>query len=192
MLGDVAHFEVALRNAYDRVMRNHWTGPSHWLLDDNSPVRLPILRQSKAGKLRDVNFVNRKAIEEARARAGAGDPDKVIAGLMLGFWVHMTDRSRERDLWIPYLHVAWPKGTDRAKLQASLLAIGTMRNRVAHNERLFNPSDPSLSPDAVSNDAVRLLRMLCPNVADYLYGAEGASNVRKFLGEFPAPADVSI
>ncbi|NHM13599.1 hypothetical protein [Xiamenia xianingshaonis] len=36
LMRDISHFEVALRNAYDRVMRNFWDGGAHWLLDDLS------------------------------------------------------------------------------------------------------------------------------------------------------------
>lgn len=46
-----------------------------------------------AKKLRDVNMVNRRAIDDARGRAhDPANPNQVIAGLMLGFWAHMTDR----------------------------------------------------------------------------------------------------
>lgn len=43
---DIAHFEVALRNSYDRVMRERWEG-EHWLLDEGSPVLGPIVRTNK-------------------------------------------------------------------------------------------------------------------------------------------------
>lgn len=107
LMGDIAHFELALRNAYDRVLTERFEGSEHWLFDANSPVTRPIMRKSKIKKLRDVNLVNRRAVNDARGRAhNPANPNQVVAGLMLGFWAHMTDRSRERDLWIPYLHAA--------------------------------------------------------------------------------------
>lgn len=191
LMRDVAHLEVALRNAYDRVLSEHWGGPSHWLFDPDSPVRRPILRKSGAGKMRDVNLVNRKAIDTAAGLArGTEDPGKVIASLTLGFWAHMTDRSRERDLWIPILHDAWPRGYDRADLQCRLLAINTVRNRVAHNERLFDPKEPQLSPLAADAGLVELFRALCPEAAAKLHG--GATPVERFLAESPAPAAVRL
>ena len=139
LMRDISHFEVALRNAYDRVMGERWGG-AHWLLDEGSPVLRPIVRMSKSGKARDVNLVNRRAVAEARSNAhDRDDPDQVIANLMLGFWTHLTDRSRERDLWIPYLNAAWPKGTSRNDLNRDLAAINRVRNRVAHNERCSIP-----------------------------------------------------
>lgn len=191
LMRDVAHLEVALRNAYDRVLLEHWEGEGHWLFDPASPVRRPILRKSGAGKMRDVNLVNRRAIDTAAGLArGTSDAGKVIASLMLGFWAHMTDRSRERDLWIPILHDAWPRGYDRADLQRRFLAINTVRNRVAHNERLFDPKEPQLSPLVADADLVALFRSLCPEAAARLHG--GATPVERFLAESPAPAGVRL
>lgn len=111
---------------------------------------------------------------------------------MMGFWSHLTDRSRERDLWIPYLHVAWPRGTDRAKLNRTIYAINKVRNRVAHNERLFNPARDAFLPTAVDAEIIRLLRGLCPEAAERLYGDGSANPVELFCEEHPAPADVRL
>ena len=192
LMRDVSHFEVALRNAYDRVMGERWGG-AHWLLDDGSPVLRPIVRMSKNRNPRDVNLVNRRAVAEARSNAhDKDDPDQVIANLMLGFWAHLTDRSRERDLWIPYLNAAWPRGTDRNGLNHALAAISRVRNRVAHNERLFDPLTEALSPTSADADIIRLLRALCPEAAERLYGNGGRTPVELFCEEHPAPADVRL
>lgn len=192
LMRDIAHFEVALRNAYDRVMRERWEG-GHWLLDEGSPVLRPIVRTSKNKIRRDVNLVTRRAVAEARGNAHDGDdPDQVVANLMLGFWTHLTDRSRERDLWIPYLNAAWPRGTDRNRLNRSLAAVNRVRNRVAHFERLFDPLDASPSPAAVDADILRMLRALCPEAAERLYGDGERTPVERFCEERPAPADVRL
>lgn len=95
LLVDIAHLELALRNAYVRIL--HQDCGERWLFDDASPIRVPILRMSKAKKIRDVNLVNRRAIDDARMRAhDENNPDQVTAGLTLGFWAHLTDRNRER------------------------------------------------------------------------------------------------
>ena len=69
LMGDIAHFEVAIRNAYNRVLEENFKSDKHWLLDESSPVVRPILRNSKTKKLRDVNLMNRKAISDAERRA---------------------------------------------------------------------------------------------------------------------------
>lgn len=70
----------------------------------------------------------------------------IAANLTLGFWVHLSGRSREAAIWRTALYHAWPKGTDRQKLQPRLEGILRVRNRVAHAERLFDPSNSKLSP----------------------------------------------
>ncbi len=191
IMGDIAHFELALRNAYARVLSEDCG--EGWLFDDSSPVRRPIVRTSKAKKKRDVNLVNKRAIDDAIRRAhDPNNADQVTAGLMLGFWAHLTDRSRERDLWIPHLHKAWPAGTDRNDLNARLFAVNQLRNRVAHNERLFDPKDASFSPKSVDADAVRLLRDLCPEAYENLFADDPRTAVERFLDEEPAPACVDL
>ena len=163
LMGNIGCFEVALRNAYDRTLCEAWNGNEHWLFDKLSPVRRAIMRTSKGGRMLDVNLPNRKAIGQSRDRAhDPNDPNQVISNLMLGFWSHLTDRSRERDLWIPALHRAWSKGTDRAVLHRHLYAINKVRNRVAHNERLFDPARDEYLPSVVDRDIIRLLQALCP------------------------------
>ena len=193
LMGDIAHFELALRNAYDRTLTERFSGSEHWLFDVNSPVTRPIIRMSKTKKLRDVNLVNRRAVEDARGRAhDSSNPNQVIAGLTLGFWAHMTDRSRERDLWIPYLHAAWPAGTDRAKLNLKLEKINKLRNRVAHNERLFNPSKKDCSPKDIDADITELFRALSPEAHMIICRIDDRTAVERFLEERPAPASVEL
>ena len=193
LVADISHFEVALRNAYDRVLRENWDGAGHWLLDDASPVRAPIMRTSRSKKVLDVNVANRKAISQAQGRShDRNDPDQVISNLMMGFWAHLTDRSRERDLWIPHLHNAWPKGTDRAELNRAIYAINKVRNRVAHNERLFDPARDEYLPSVVDRDIIRMLRALCPEAAGMLYGDGEQTSVERYVLGNPAPADVRL
>lgn len=33
LMGDIAHFELALRNAYDRALTERFQGDEHWLFD---------------------------------------------------------------------------------------------------------------------------------------------------------------
>ena len=98
VLKDVSFFEVALRNAYDRAISSTWSGSDHWLLDDASPVRRPILRTNKRGQVNDANRLNRNSIDYLRngLRENA-TADDIVSNLTLGFWAHMTDRSHGRD-----------------------------------------------------------------------------------------------
>lgn len=133
LMRDISHFEVALRNAYDRVLRECWDGGAHWLLDDASPVRRPIMRRAGRGEL-DVNRINRRTIDAvARQLPENAAPGSIIANLTLGFWVHLSDRSRETTIWRTALYRAWPRGTNRRELQRRLTGFLRVRNRVALN-----------------------------------------------------------
>lgn len=190
LMGDIAHLELALRNAYDRALTDE--GGQHWLFDPNSPVTSPIVRKSKSGKERDVNLVNRRAIADAMSRAhDPCDPNQIVAGLTLGFWAHMTDRSRERALWIPHLHKAWPVGTDRAALNLRLSAANKLRNRVAHNERLFNPGAKGCSPKSVDTDIIEMFTALCPDAAARLSNGTSPA-IDGYLEQHPAPVEVEL
>jgi hypothetical protein len=193
LMGDIAHFELALRNSYDRVLRERFAGNKHWLYDEDSPVIHPIMRKSKTKILRDVNLVNRRAISDAKGRAhDPSNPNQVVSGLMLGFWAHMTDRSRERDLWIPYLHHAWPTGTNRATLNLKLERINKLRNRVAHNERLFDPGKGNLSPKLIDSEMLELMSMLCPKAFASIYGDGRVTTLERFIEINPAPVPISL
>lgn len=190
LMRDFSHFEVALRNAYDRVMSEVWEGC--WLLDDASPARMPVMRKSKQGML-DANRINRKTIDAVINRLPSdASTGAIVANLTLGFWVHLSDRSREAVIWRTVLYRAWPKGTDRQKLQPRLEGILRVRNRVAHAERLFDPSNSKLSPIRADADAVELLRDLCPEAAEHLYGGDTTTPVELFCEENPAPANVRL
>ncbi len=190
LMRDIAHFEVALRNAYDGLMQERWDGTDDWLLDDTSPIRMPIMRTAQRGML-DVNRINRNIIDSAVAGLPQGfSHGNLVAALTLGFWVHLTDRSREVDVWRTHLYLAWPQGTNRADLQRRLSAVLRTRNRVAHFERLFNPSHQATMPTTVDADIIRLFRDLCPEAALELYGDEMQSPVARFLVEAPAPVRV--
>ncbi|RGJ69085.1 hypothetical protein DXD49_03025 [Collinsella sp. TM05-38] len=191
LMRDISHFEVALRNAYNDIMESRWDGEEHWLLDDASPARRPVPRKSASGML-DSNRINRKTIDAAASSLPSGfTTGSLVAGLTLGFWVHLADRSREAVIWRSGLYLAWPKGTKRAELQEKLYGILRVRNRVAHNERLFDPKRDELSPRKVDADAVSLFGQLCPEAADFLYGDHDLP-LDAFLADYPAPVKVEL
>ena len=116
LMKDIAYFEVALRNAYDRMMRERYVEGGNWLLDDQSPVNRELPRKTRSGSVRDANTLNRRAIKDALT-PGRREvaPGSVVAHLPFGFWAHLSDRAHERVLWIPYLQRVWPRGTNRAE-----------------------------------------------------------------------------
>ena len=142
---DLCHLEIGLRNAYDAAIRAHWTGPSDWT---NTPAAVfpPTLstrgrrgsHQPKAAV--DINAKQRALLVKARQDAGghSAPSGKVIAELSLGFWRYLSAKSHEKTLWIPYLHHAFPAGTDRGRdVDSRIQRLHVLRNRVAHHEPLL-------------------------------------------------------
>lgn len=187
-LHDVALFEVALRNAYDRCLKDGWEGD--WLLDDESPVRRPIMRTNRRGNVRDQNRINRRSIDEL---AGARKShDWIVSNLTLGFWTHMTDRSHERDLWIPHLHRAWPSGASRADVASKVSTINRVRNRAMHHEHLFNPTHDGASVTLACVYMEEIFAHLVPQEFRTAHPEMAPNDIRTFLGENPAPAEVAL
>ena len=191
---DIAYLEIALRNAYDRVLTRYWDegdgqGKGHWLFDENSPIRRPLIRKTSAGVRFDANALNRSKIEDALPK-GVASPsaDKVIANLPFGFWAHMTDKAHERVLWIPAIHHAWPRGTDRSELDAKLRLVNRERNRIAHHEHLFNMGDDRLSPLNIDWTVIELLHALLPDVD--VFSHVGMTSVERFACMHPMAVEI--
>lgn len=83
-------------------------------------------------------------------------------------------------------------GTDRAKLNLKLEKINKLRNRVAHNERLFNPSKKGCSPKDIDADITELFRTLSPEAHMIICRIDDRTAVERFLEEHPAPASVEL
>jgi len=170
LMRDAAHFEIALRNAYDRAITARWQGTTHWLTDPSSPVQVPLWRTIR-GRLLDVNAPNRTSIADAVRKAGGQQAtptaDAVVTQLTFGFWEHLSDAVHEQSIWIPLVYYAWPKGTSRSRVDQAIHLIGTIRNRAAHNEPVF-PARGAQSPLNVHATTMGLLTMLDSDLASYV------------------------
>jgi len=178
-LRDAGHFEVALRNAYDRAIGSRWTGSAHWLLDPASPVQRPLWRTVRGQRL-DVNTPNRAAITAAVRKSGGSSgtaaPGSVVAELTFGFWEHLADAAHEQTVWIPYLHRGWPTGTSRRFVDSGTRAIGALRNRAAHNEPILDSAGPR-SVATVELGLLRLLSLLSQDLAAHVRQTSTVSTV---------------
>lgn len=194
VLRDVSFFEIALRNTYDKAISSTWHGVGHWLFDDSSPARRPILRTNRRGLVNDANRLNRNVIDHLRdGLRGGATADDVISNLTLGFWAHMTDRNHERDLWVPSIHRAWPKGSSRIEINDQIAEINKVRNRAAHHEHLFVSRGSVGSTLRACRNAVVLFSRLEPIACGYAYGdVGGCCSVDEYLRENPAPCIVEV
>lgn len=122
----VAHFEVAVRNAMARELdaicraqrpRALWFNHPTWF----SSRQRAAIRDAKAA-------VRSEGLTEGR----------VIAQLMLGFWVSTIDPAHEHTLWVPGLRRAFPRSSgDRKAVRARLGSINDLRNDIAHHNRMW-------------------------------------------------------
>lgn len=170
LMHDIAHFEVALRNSYDQAITAKWKSSTHWILHAESPAVLPIWRTKTVRGIKrgsDVNFLNRKAVDKAISLCGhsAATPGKVIAELTFGFWRQFTTKAMEKAVWVPYLHTAFPPGTNRHSVDGTIEAVNKLRNRIAHHEPLFTRT---LDPAVVHAEMIACLGLLQPDVQNHV------------------------
>ena len=160
---DLAHVEVALRNAYDAALSAQWTGSAHWT-DAGTQLFAPLYRTRGAGPT-DVNVRQREALARARSSAGgpAAPPGKVVAELMFGFWRYLSSSAHEKTLWVPYLNAAFEPGTSRKVVDAAAGRLHDVRNRVAHHESLLH-TDVAGRLD----DCVQLAGLIEPHLVHHL------------------------
>jgi hypothetical protein len=178
---DVGHFEIALRNAYDRALtQRRPTGARHWLFDPASAPLAPLWRVRNRRR-RDVNTPNREAVQAAITRCGgrSAPPGAIIAELSFGFWRHLADAAHEQTVWTPFVYYAWPQGTARSFVDATTMAVNTLRNRASHHEPLFGLSTPLTR---VHTDMLSLLDLLLPALAEYV---RASSTLATVLNEHP-------
>ncbi len=161
---DLAHLEVALRNAYDTaIVANTKAGAKHWTL---AAHRLfPITwRTAQNGTRIDSNRAPRDQIYHAVTEAGPGaPPGKIIAELSFGFWRYLSIAAHHHPLWIPYLHKAFTPGTSRQTVNRPIGRLHKLRNRVAHHE-------PLLRQDLISryDDLLTLTGLISPDLRAYV------------------------
>jgi hypothetical protein len=178
VLRDLAHFEVGLRNAYDRALTAATpTGQTHWTFA--SAVVFPPLYRSKRrpAQRTDVNRKPREILDAAlEAAGGSSAPSgKVIANLTFGFWRYLSSKAHEKSLWVPYLHAAFPPKTNRSDVDARVGRLHTLRNRVAHHEALL-----STNLLAALQDLLWVAERLDPSLAQYISASTDIATLNAF------------
>lgn len=183
-LRDLSHLEVGLRNACDRELTaavvgadTHWTDPATLL------ILFPVVnrRDRVTGRQYDANAIPRSNVERARksatiARNTPPVPGKTVAEIMFGFWTYLFSDLHEKTIWVPYLHEAFPLGTDRNQLNATLASLRDFRNRVAHHEHILTGSETE------RRRIVSVVRLLSPDALAHLVSN---SEVSRILAQRP-------
>lgn len=124
LYGVIQALEITLRNAIHNTLSEQ-LGGTEW-------YETSILIESE-----------RKALEEAKKkvldRPATLTPGRVIAELTFAFWGRLFSDSYDKTLWVPYLRKIFPlKLQDhRSQIRGRLHQLKTLRNRIAHHERLM-------------------------------------------------------
>lgn len=142
----------------------------------------PHLVPGADGALQDKNATPRNSIRQARKYARYTDSNgvhrgKVIAEFMFGFWTYLTDSLHEKTLWVPALHKAYLPGADRAKLHLSLGSLRDVRNRLAHNESVYDRQ-----PENLRRSIVYVARHLSEPLHQHI---EAHSTIKDILARRP-------
>lgn len=183
-LHDLSHLEVGLRNACDRQLTEAVVaGDTHWTDAATLLMLFPVVsRHDRAsGRQYDANAIPRSNVERARksattARNTPPVPGKTVAEIMFGFWTYLFSDLHEKTIWVPYLHKAFPPGTDRNQLNATLASLRDFRNRVAHHEHILTGSE------AERRRVVSVVRLLSPDALTHLVSN---SEVSRILAQRP-------
>lgn len=163
ILHDLAHVEVAVRNAYNGALEAHKPGPDHWT--DDGVRYFPVMwKTAKNGRRYDENETPRDQLANAERTVGAVAPTgEVVAELMFGFWRYLSISGREITLWRPYLHHGFVTGTSRTGVDGLMSRLHRLRNRAAHHEPLLTQNLPARRVDVSS-----LLACISRDLAAYV------------------------
>jgi hypothetical protein len=164
LMRDLAHIEVALRNAYAEAIDQYWAGRSVDWTRSATTLFAPLIRNRNGHRV-DINTQHREQLLTASARVRPTDPPgKIIAELPFGFWRYLSSAAHEKTVWVRYLHRAFPPGTDRKRdVDNVAAALNRLRNRVAHHEPLI---DEDLI--AASTRIIRLATLLNNSLGRYV------------------------
>lgn len=182
LLKDFSHFEVALRNAYDKAISSAWKNSTHWLLDPQSPVVVPLWRvKTHSGGLKrgsDINEKNRRQVFRAIDNCGKKNAEagKVIAELTFGFWRYMTTSAHEKSLWVTYLHKAFSGKPQRSDIDRIIGTVHILRNRIAHQEQIFNLAH-EFDPAIVHTEMMTILERINPEAKARVLASSSVAEV---------------
>ena len=166
LYGVLHGYEIVLRNAMHDQLKAYFS-QENWY--DKAPLEST-----------QLDMVKRAEENCGSAYVPFG---KVIAELSLGFWTGLTAARYEQSLWVPCLRRAFPNvKLPRPRMHALLNDIKSLRNRIAHHERIltghgklyaglhpFHRTELALPPETVPN----CIGWICQDTANWVKTTAG-------------------
>lgn len=90
---------------------------------------------------------------------------RIVSELTFGFWVKLTGRVYEETLWLPSLCRVFPIRVNRAVVHERLVLLKTLRNRIAHHERIIGRAR---SLPLEYEQSIGAIRWINPTVAEWV------------------------
>jgi hypothetical protein len=124
LYGVIQALEITLRNAIHNILSEQLGGPDWY----------------ETFSLADPE---REALEKARKnvldRPAVLTPGRVIAEMTFAFWGRLFSEPYDKTLWVPHLRKIFPLKLQnhRRLIRGRLVELKTLRNRIAHHERLM-------------------------------------------------------
>jgi hypothetical protein len=149
--GPLAVVEIALRNRlYEAAVSSYG---ANWLTSDR-------LRSLDRDRVRDaVHSIVRR---NPTLTTTSVSPEAIVAELTLAFWVSMVSNRYDQTLWRESFGRAI-RPTRRRAFHDDLDRLRTLRNRIAHHERLLNRN-----PLADERRIATVLNLISPTVAAWV------------------------
>ena len=133
MIPTLHYFEICLRNRIDQVIKKCFT--SDWLI--SPPHQLIISDQ-------DIKKIEGIASKVRRENKREPLHDDIVAQMTFGFWCSFFHRKYDPAIWhrkdaVKIIFPNLPRANrKRTYIEARILAIKEIRNRIAHHEPVWN------------------------------------------------------
>jgi hypothetical protein len=165
LFGVIQGLELTFRNAVHRILEAG-IGVASW-------YDKIALKDSEADAL---EFAKNTLVRKHKPRTAS----RIVAQLNFGFWVRLTSGDYEKVLWVPHIHKIFPRKMKRSKLNARLIRIKDLRNKIAHHERI---TDRDLQKEY--EQILKTIAWLCPVTSAWVRDSN------RFEDEPPAPPNGS-
>lgn len=155
--------EVSIRNAVAHALEQKYG--AQWNQFSGFIQSLPDPHKGHSPKQNLIN-TNKKIKRAGKLTAG-----KVIAELNFVFWEQMFSARHDSRLWVNYFFDVFPNADIaysyhvlRAEANTTIYDIRRLRNRIAHNEPVFNRN---IIDDY--NQIIKMIEWRCADTADWVH-----------------------